>query len=84
MWIHLNNFLQVEKVLDINRLRLILKEYSEYPEQYRGLIWRSILQLPGNKGPWKSLSERPLHPVAQTLSSNNACHNKILFGCVQR
>lgn len=74
---------QLEMVLDINRLLPILKEYCEYPEQYRGLIWRSILQLPGNKGPWKSLSERPLHPAAQSLSSNNASHNKILFSCLQ-
>ncbi|XP_034245969.1 TBC1 domain family member 31 isoform X2 [Thrips palmi] len=74
---------QFDTVLDINRLRRILKEFYEYSDQYRGLIWRSILRLPGNKGPWKSLSERPLHPAAQDLSLNNLCHNKILYSCLQ-
>lgn len=74
---------QIEALLDVNRLRPILKEYLSYPDQYRCLIWRSILQLPGNKEPWKSLSEKPLHPSAQVLSEKNPIQNKVVLSCLQ-
>ncbi|KAK3924954.1 TBC1 domain family member 31 [Frankliniella fusca] len=74
---------QIEKLLDISRLRPILKEYLVYPEQYRCLIWRSLLQLPGNKGPWKSLAEKPLHATAQALSETNPIQNKVVLSCLQ-
>lgn len=74
---------QVGKILDVNRLRRILKTFLEYPEQYRSLIWHSILQLPRNKEPWSSLSERPLHPAAQALSKTYPIQNKIMFDCLQ-
>ncbi|CAD6233335.1 GSCOCG00007142001-RA-CDS [Cotesia congregata] len=35
--------------LRLERLLPILKEYGEYPERYRPIIWRTILKLPSNK-----------------------------------
>ena len=44
------------------QLRLTLHHTSEYPEKYRPLIWRFILQLPGNSSAFIGLAGKGTHP----------------------
>ncbi|XP_015114909.1 TBC1 domain family member 31 [Diachasma alloeum] len=49
---------QVE--LELKRLRPILKEFGEYPERHRALIWKTLLRLPENRPEYLGLSEKTL------------------------
>ncbi|CAG9332332.1 unnamed protein product [Blepharisma stoltei] len=44
------------------QLRRILHYYGEYPEEHRSLIWRFLLQTPGNREAFKGLTDRGTHP----------------------
>lgn len=44
--------------LRLERLLLILKEFGEYPENYRVLIWSTILKLPANKSAYNALANK--------------------------
>ncbi|KAJ8943401.1 hypothetical protein NQ314_009770 [Rhamnusium bicolor] len=46
---------QINNVLDIDKLRSILKEYGEYPEAHRTKIWEKLLQLPNNIKQYNSI-----------------------------
>ncbi|CAK9801546.1 TBC1 domain family member 31 [Anthophora plagiata] len=46
----------IKQELRLERLMLILKEFGEYPEKYRPLIWSTILKLPANKGAYNALA----------------------------
>ncbi|XP_017888130.1 TBC1 domain family member 31 [Ceratina calcarata] len=48
----------IKEELRSERLMLILKEFGEYPEKYRVLIWSTILQLPGNKTAYNALANK--------------------------
>lgn len=41
--------------LKLERLLPILKEFGEYPEKHRMLVWSTILKLPGNRQAYASL-----------------------------
>lgn len=46
----------IKEELRMERLIPILKEFGEYPEKHRVLIWATIMKLPGNRGAFASLS----------------------------
>ncbi|KOC68617.1 WD repeat-containing protein 67 [Habropoda laboriosa] len=46
----------IKQELRLERLILILKEFGEYPEKYRVLIWSTILKLPANKSAYNALA----------------------------
>lgn len=48
----------VRQELNMKRLMLILKEFGEYPEKYRTLIWSTILKLPANKNAYVALASK--------------------------
>ncbi|XP_054008028.1 TBC1 domain family member 31 [Hylaeus anthracinus] len=48
----------MEQELHIERLIPILKEFGEYPEAYRVLIWSTILRLPGNRNAYSALANK--------------------------
>lgn len=48
----------IKQELRSERLMLILKEFGEYPEKYRVLIWSTVLQLPGNKTAYNALANK--------------------------
>ncbi|KAJ8924255.1 hypothetical protein NQ315_007047 [Exocentrus adspersus] len=39
---------EINNILDIEKLKSILKEFNEYPEAHRLTIWEKLLQLPNN------------------------------------
>jgi len=49
--------------LDVTRLRAILRKYGAFPPSYRPLVWRHLLQLPGNRLAFKALQEQGAHPA---------------------
>lgn len=51
-------------------LKKIFQVKGEYPEKYRGLIWRFMLQLPNNVDSFAGLYSRGTHPDLITLFQN--------------
>ncbi|XP_037084695.1 TBC1 domain family member 31-like [Pollicipes pollicipes] len=50
-------------LLNTARLAPIVREQGEFPAQYRQLIWRHVLELPGAHALYVTLSERGQHPA---------------------
>jgi len=48
----------MKQELNIKQLMPILKEFGEYPEKYRTLIWSTILKLPINKNAYVALASK--------------------------
>lgn len=48
----------MKQELKMERLMPILKEFGEYPEKYRTLIWSTILKLPANKNAYVALASK--------------------------
>ncbi|XP_011156483.1 TBC1 domain family member 31 [Solenopsis invicta] len=48
----------MKQELNMKRLMSILKEFGEYPEKHRILIWSSILKLPANKNAYIALASK--------------------------
>ena len=48
----------MEQELRLERVIPILKEFGEYPEEYRVLIWSTILKLPGNRSAYSTLAHK--------------------------
>ncbi|XP_070163117.1 TBC1 domain family member 31 isoform X2 [Polyergus mexicanus] len=48
----------MKRELDIKRLTSILKEFGEFPDKYRILIWSTILKLPANKNAYIALASK--------------------------
>ncbi|XP_076292721.1 TBC1 domain family member 31 [Lasioglossum baleicum] len=59
----------MKQELRLERLIPILKEFGEYSEKYRLLIWSTILKLPGNKSAYCTLANEAanLHFSAESL-----------------
>lgn len=52
------------------QMRRVLHYYGEYPENYRSLIWRFLLQTPGNREAFNGLTSRGTHPNLADLFKN--------------
>lgn len=48
----------MKRELDMERLTSILKEFGEFPDKYRTLIWSTILKLPANKNAYIALASK--------------------------
>ncbi|GAB1858995.1 WD repeat-containing protein 67 [Camponotus japonicus] len=48
----------MKQELDTERLTSILKEFGEFPDKYRTLIWSTILKLPANKNAYVALASK--------------------------
>ncbi|CAH1283308.1 unnamed protein product [Diabrotica balteata] len=46
---------EIDSILDIKKLKLILKEYGEYPDNCRTKIWERLLDLPNNIGSYNNV-----------------------------
>lgn len=51
----------LEHELRLDRLIPILKEFGEYPEKYRVLIWSTILKLSGNRDAYSALANKAVN-----------------------
>uniref|UniRef100_A0A182TMA3 Rab-GAP TBC domain-containing protein n=1 Tax=Anopheles melas TaxID=34690 RepID=A0A182TMA3_9DIPT len=54
--------LQLSKTLPKHRLLPILREYGEYPAKHRATIWRTLLELSGDRASYTTLLNRGSHP----------------------
>lgn len=52
----------MEKTMSKARLLPILKEFGEYPKEYRKTIWKALLKLPENCESFATLLKKDLHP----------------------
>lgn len=55
------------QLLPEQRMLTILNEFGEYPAEYRPIIWRSLLKLPGNANAFTELLKKGTHPCVQCL-----------------
>lgn len=54
--------------MPIGRLLPILREFGEYPEKYRSMIWKTILKLPQNHGSFARLLKQEPHSCVGSFS----------------
>jgi Rab-GTPase-TBC domain len=52
---------QLNKIMPIGRMLPILKEFGEFPDKYRPMIWKTILKLPSNAESFGLLLKRGPH-----------------------
>lgn len=52
---------QLNTTMPIGRLLPILKEFGEYPDKHRPIIWKTLLKLPQNFNSFSRLLKRDLH-----------------------
>lgn len=69
--ITVRSFLDHEsRAVNMDKLRVMLMRYGMYPEKYRTLIWRFLLQLPEKRflaPQYQALTEKGAHPGIETL-----------------
>jgi hypothetical protein len=69
--ITVRSFLDHEsRAVNMDKLRVMLMRYGMYPEKYRTLIWRFLLQLPEKRflaPQYQALTEKGAHPGLETL-----------------
>nr|CAD7398258.1 unnamed protein product [Timema poppensis] len=75
---------QIKEELTLERLRPILKQFGEYPESYRPLIWRTILEVPRNQAAFVGLVNRGVHPSYQLLEKDYPMENRPLIKNLKR
>jgi hypothetical protein len=53
--------------MDTKKLQGVLRKFREYPEKYRTMIWKYVLDLPMNKMMFESYIKRDPHPAYANL-----------------
>lgn len=76
--------LQMKQTMDLSRLLPILKEYGEYPESYRSLIWKTILQVPYNQPAYMNLFKREIHPAYVHVEEQYPLENRSVLKNLRR
>lgn len=74
----------MDKILTRQRLLSILSEYGEYPEHYRQIIWKSMLQLPNNTDAYCNLMEKGEHLCTRTYGQSLFVFDPVLQKKVKR
>ncbi|KAK7790940.1 hypothetical protein R5R35_005871 [Gryllus longicercus] len=75
---------EIQDTLDLQKLLPILKEFGEYPEAYRALIWKTILQLPYNKSSYVGLVNRDCNPAYLHLEEQYPLENRSILKNLKR
>jgi hypothetical protein len=57
-----------EKRMNRKRLRNLLQSYGEFPEKYRLLVWKFLLQLPGKHDAYRGLLARGVHEAWENMA----------------
>lgn len=63
--------------LNLSKLQDILREYGEYPENYRQLIWTKILMLPNNMNNYGAICGKGLNPAFAQIEEKYPLENKV-------
>ncbi|XP_014223587.1 TBC1 domain family member 31 [Trichogramma pretiosum] len=66
----------VKEELKLQRLIPILKEFGEYPEKHRRLIWSTIMELPSNRKAFVDLSNKVPHQAMFDLLKKDSLIEK--------
>ncbi|KAI5745533.1 hypothetical protein M8J76_011817 [Diaphorina citri] len=75
---------KISEVLDINRMRPLLKQFGEYPAKFRPLVWKTLLKIPHNTEAYKILASKPEHLAFKHLDKKYPLHNKCLLNALKR
>jgi hypothetical protein len=80
---------QLNKTMPIGRLLPILKEFGEYPEKYRAVIWKTVLKLPQDQNSFSHLLKQGSHscvenfPKKYSLVDQKALNNlSLIVSCL--
>jgi len=75
----------VEEVpLSRERLRAIVRGFGQYPEKYRGYIWKGLLCLPNNHNAYNSLLAKGTHSAYLRLNEKYPIKSRRLQRTLQR
>jgi hypothetical protein len=58
----------MNKTMPTGRLLPILKEFGEYPEKYRAMIWKTVLKLPQDKSSFARLLKQGPHSCVDNFA----------------
>ncbi|CAG4987353.1 unnamed protein product [Parnassius apollo] len=85
---HCLNKLAVEQkmraCMDSARLRRILMQYGEYPDKFRSIIWKSLLNTPRNKVAYSALVDKGIHPTYKNIEKQFTIHSSITLKNLKR
>lgn len=70
--------------MDSLRLRRILMQYGEYPDRYRSIIWKSLLNTPRNKAAYAALVDMGVHQVFQEIEKQFTIHSTGTLNSLKR
>ncbi|KAI5636602.1 rab-GTPase-TBC domain-containing protein [Phthorimaea operculella] len=70
--------------MDSARLRRILMQYGEYPDKFRSIIWRSLLDTPRNKAAYSALIDKGIHPVYKDIEKQFTIHSSVTLKNLKR
>ncbi|XP_013200834.1 TBC1 domain family member 31 [Amyelois transitella] len=70
--------------MDSARLRRILMQYGEYPEKFRSVIWKSLLNTPRNKHAYASLIDKGIHPAFKDIERQFTIHSSATLKNLKR
>lgn len=70
--------------MDSARLRRILMQYGEYPDKFRSIIWRSLLDTPRNKSAYTALIDKGIHPSYKDIEKQFTIHSSVTLKNLKR
>eukprot|EP00742_Colponemidia_sp_Colp-10_P013948 GILJ01015792.1.p1 GENE.GILJ01015792.1~~GILJ01015792.1.p1 ORF type:complete len:1219 (+),score=262.29 GILJ01015792.1:520-3657(+) len=70
--------------LNKEKLQSMLSTYGQYPDKYRLLIWRFLLELPHNEEAFNNLSAKGIHPSFEDLPKRYPLQNRRLSQRLQK
>ncbi|CAB3230165.1 unnamed protein product [Arctia plantaginis] len=70
--------------MDSARLRRILMQYGEYPDKFRSIIWRSLLDTPRNKIAYAALIDKGIHAAYRDIEKQFTIHSSITLKNLKR
>ncbi|XP_075980693.1 TBC1 domain family member 31 [Anticarsia gemmatalis] len=70
--------------MDSARLRRILMQYGEYPDKFRPVIWRSLLDTPRNKVAYASLIDKGIHAAYKDIEKQFTIHSSVTLKNMKR
>lgn len=70
--------------MDSARLRRILMQYGEYPDKFRSIIWRSLLDTPRNKTAYAALVDKGIHTAYKDIEKQFTIHSAVTLKNLKR
>jgi hypothetical protein len=71
-------------LLDVPRLRGVLRRSGRFPDKHRTLVWRFLLQLPHNVAAHRGLADKGPHPAHAALHARTSIRDRRLSGRLER